>query len=144
MCGVFMDATFHGGSNDTIGGCVQCRQPEISLICPLQLSPTLGSSPPPWRPCSCHWQKIYCGINDTCDHWKSVTRINRRCQRWHRWTAYHWFVVPVLNIHSWISWIFEKNQNGPNGILGGPGGHWVMKKTWSRKSLNFVSCIWMN
>ncbi len=29
---------------------------KISLICPLQLSPILGSSPPPWRPCSCHRQ----------------------------------------------------------------------------------------
>jgi hypothetical protein len=32
MCGVFMDATFHGGSNDTIGGHVRHRRPEISLI----------------------------------------------------------------------------------------------------------------
>ncbi len=29
-----MDATFHGGSNDTIGGRVRLRRPEISLICP--------------------------------------------------------------------------------------------------------------
>jgi hypothetical protein len=39
-----MDATFHGGSNDTIGGRVRLRRPEISSICPLQLSPILGSS----------------------------------------------------------------------------------------------------
>jgi hypothetical protein len=32
MCGVFMDATFHGGSNDTIGGRVRHRRPEISPI----------------------------------------------------------------------------------------------------------------
>ncbi len=30
------------------------RRPEISPIYLLQLSPILGSSPPPWRPCSCH------------------------------------------------------------------------------------------
>ncbi len=29
MCGVPMDATFHGGSNDTIGGRVRLRRPEI-------------------------------------------------------------------------------------------------------------------
>ncbi len=39
-----------------------------------------------------------------------------------------------INIHSRISpRIFEKTQNGPNGILGGLGD-WFMKKTWSRKS----------
>ncbi len=32
--GVPMDATFYGGSNDTIGGRVRLRRPEISLICP--------------------------------------------------------------------------------------------------------------
>jgi hypothetical protein len=42
MCGVFMDATFYGGSNDTIGGHVRHRRPEISPIVsyPLQF-PTL-------------------------------------------------------------------------------------------------------
>ncbi len=30
MCGMPMDATFHGGSNDTIGGRVRLRRPEIS------------------------------------------------------------------------------------------------------------------
>jgi hypothetical protein len=34
-------------SHDTIGGRVRLRRPEISLISPLQLSPILGSSPPP-------------------------------------------------------------------------------------------------
>ncbi len=52
MCGVFLDATFHGGSNDTIGSRGRLRRPEISPIYPLQLSPFLGSSPPPWRPSS--------------------------------------------------------------------------------------------
>ena len=52
MCRVCMDATFHGGSNDIIGGRGRLRRPEISPIYPLQLSPILGSSPPPWRPCS--------------------------------------------------------------------------------------------
>jgi hypothetical protein len=33
MCGVPVDATFHGGSNDTIGGHVQLRWLEISPIC---------------------------------------------------------------------------------------------------------------
>jgi hypothetical protein len=59
-----------------------------------------GSSPPPWRPCSCHQfiagvivtgdkviagvvvtgDKLFTGINDTGDHCKSVTKINRRCR----------------------------------------------------------------
>jgi hypothetical protein len=56
MCGVFLDATFHGGSNDTIGGRGRLRRPDILPIYPLQLSPFLGSSPPPWRPCSCDRQ----------------------------------------------------------------------------------------
>jgi hypothetical protein len=34
MSGVPMDATFHGGSNDTIGGRVRLRRPEISPIRP--------------------------------------------------------------------------------------------------------------
>ena len=34
MCGVPKDATFHGGSNDTIAGRVWLRRPEISPICP--------------------------------------------------------------------------------------------------------------
>jgi hypothetical protein len=33
-----MDATFHGGSNDIIGGLGRLRRPEISPIYPLQLS----------------------------------------------------------------------------------------------------------
>ncbi len=32
-----MDATFHGGSNDTIGGRGRLRRPEISSIYPFQL-----------------------------------------------------------------------------------------------------------
>ena len=44
MCGVCMDATFHGGSNDIIGGRGRLRRPEVSPIYPLQLSPILGSS----------------------------------------------------------------------------------------------------
>ncbi len=66
MCGVPMDATFHGGSNDTISGRVWLPRPEISPICPLQRSPILGSSPPPWRSCSCHWQLMNKLINYRC------------------------------------------------------------------------------
>jgi hypothetical protein len=50
MYGMFLDATFHGGSNDTIGGRGRLRRPEILPIYPLQLSPILGSFLPPWRP----------------------------------------------------------------------------------------------
>ncbi len=56
MCGLFLDATFHGGFNDTIGRRGRLQQPKILPIYPLQLSPILGSSPPPWRPCSCDRQ----------------------------------------------------------------------------------------
>ncbi len=31
MCGVIMDANFHGGFNDTIGGRGRLRRPEIVL-----------------------------------------------------------------------------------------------------------------
>ncbi len=41
-----MDALFHGGSNDTISGCVRFRQPEISPFCPFQLSPIICCSSP--------------------------------------------------------------------------------------------------
>jgi hypothetical protein len=34
MCGVPVDATFNGGSNDTIGDRVSLQRPEISLVCP--------------------------------------------------------------------------------------------------------------
>jgi hypothetical protein len=40
---VFLDATFHGGSNDTINGRGRLQRPEMSPIYPLQLSPTLGA-----------------------------------------------------------------------------------------------------
>ncbi len=40
---VFLDATFHGASNDTIGGRGLLRRPEISPIYSLQLSPILGA-----------------------------------------------------------------------------------------------------
>ncbi len=45
MCGVFMDATFHGGSNDTIGGRVRHRRPQISPIFsyPWQLPTSMAS-----------------------------------------------------------------------------------------------------
>ncbi len=32
MCGVSIDASFHGGSNDTIGRHVRLRQPEVPLF----------------------------------------------------------------------------------------------------------------
>jgi hypothetical protein len=32
VCGVSMEASFHGSSNETIGGRVRLRQPEISLF----------------------------------------------------------------------------------------------------------------
>jgi hypothetical protein len=79
-----MDATFHGGSNDTFGGRVRLRRPEISPICPLQLSPILGCSPPPWRPFLVTGNKFIAGDNDigekfiigvvvTGDHFSAVS-----------------------------------------------------------------------
>jgi hypothetical protein len=55
MCGVFMDATFHGGSNDTIGGRGQLQRPwptsagdiadlsPSTFFYPLQLSTSMAS-----------------------------------------------------------------------------------------------------
>ncbi len=125
MCGVFLDATFHGGSNDTIGSRGRLRRPEISLNYPLQLSPILGSSPPPWRHCSCHRQvtgdncspvSLWPAINLSLESLSpvinfspvSLTPLNS--------------LSPVIKINSRISpRIFDKIQNGSNGILGGLG-----------------------
>ncbi len=47
--------------------------------------------------------------------------------------------TPVVNLELRISpRIFEKNRNGPNGILWGWGGNWLMKKTRSEKSRDTV------
>jgi hypothetical protein len=62
MCGVCMDAAFHGGSNDIIGGRGRLRRPEISPIYPLQLSPILGS--------------LIAGVVVTADNWSPVSTIN--------------------------------------------------------------------
>ncbi len=73
---------------------------------------------------------VIAGIKDTSDHWKSVTRIIRRC-RWHQCehSLSPMSLIPVINIHSRISpRIFEKIRNGPNGILGGPGDNDSWKK----------------
>jgi hypothetical protein len=43
MCGVFLDATFHGGSNDTIGGRGQLRRLEISPIYPFNFLLSLAA-----------------------------------------------------------------------------------------------------
>jgi hypothetical protein len=55
-----MDATFHGGSNDIIGGRGRLRRPKISPIYPLQLQHgvlVLVTG-----------DKFIAGINDTGDH----------------------------------------------------------------------------
>ncbi len=79
MCVEFMDETFHGGSNDTIGGRGRLRRPEISPIYPFQLFLIFGSSPSPWRRVldtgnkfiagvvvTC--EKLFSGVSDTGDH----------------------------------------------------------------------------
>ncbi len=43
MCEVFLDATFHGGSNDTIGGRGRLRRPEISPIYPFNFLLSLAA-----------------------------------------------------------------------------------------------------
>jgi hypothetical protein len=94
---MFMDATFHGGSNDTNGGRGRLRRPEISPIYTLQLSPIFG-------------------VNDTGDKFispVSLTPLNSLSPV---------VLTPVININSRISpRIFEKIQNGSIGILGGLG-----------------------
>jgi hypothetical protein len=70
---MFMDATFYGGSNDTIDGCGRLWRPEISAIYPFQPSPFLGSSPPPWRPCSVTGNKFIAGVVVTGDNWLPVS-----------------------------------------------------------------------
>ena len=79
MCGVCMDATFHGGSNDIIGGRGRLRRPEISPIYPLQLFPLLGSLT------ASHLHgvlvlvtgdKFIAGVVVTADNWSPVSTIN--------------------------------------------------------------------
>jgi hypothetical protein len=67
-----MDATFHGGSNDTIGGRGRLRRPEISPIYPLQLS--IGSSPPPWLLVT--GDKFIAGVVVTADNWSPVSTLH--------------------------------------------------------------------
>ena len=81
MCGMFMDATFHGGSNDTIGGRGRLRRPQISPIYTLQLwqlptsmaslflSPAINLSPVSTTPAITEnpCQGLIAGVNDTGD-----------------------------------------------------------------------------
>ncbi len=73
MSGVFLDATFHGGFNDTIGCRGLLRRPEISPIYPLQLSPILGSSPPPWILVLVTGNKFINGVVVTGDNFSPVS-----------------------------------------------------------------------
>jgi hypothetical protein len=54
-----------------------------------------------------------------------------RC-RWHRWTVYRRYSFANISAN------FRKNSKRPQWNTWGPGGHWFMKKTWSRKSK--ISC----
>jgi hypothetical protein len=88
MCGVFMDATFHGGSNDTIGGRGRLRRfADLSLstfsypwqlptsVASLSLSPVTNFSPVLLTPLNNFspaiteklWQGLIAGVNDTGD-----------------------------------------------------------------------------
>jgi hypothetical protein len=69
MCGVCMDAAFHGGSNDIIGGRGRLRRPEISPIYPLQLylhSVLVFVT----------GDKFFAGVVVTADNWSPVSTIN--------------------------------------------------------------------
>jgi hypothetical protein len=124
MCGVFLDATFHGGSNDTIGRWPSSVAGDFADLSPstfsypwqlptsmasLFLWPAINLSPVSLSPAIMFTgvvvtgdkviagvvvtggkviagvvvsgDKLFTGINDTGDHWKSVTKINRQCQR---------------------------------------------------------------
>ncbi len=92
MCGMFMDATFNGGSNDTIGGRGRLRRPEISLIytlqlwqlptsmaslflspainlSPVSLSPAINCSPESTTPAITNnpWHRLIASVVDTGD-----------------------------------------------------------------------------
>ncbi len=135
MCGVFLDATFHGGSNDTIGGRGRLQRPEISPSYPLELSPFLGSSPPATKllpvslspvincsPASTTpaitanpWQRLFTGVNDTGN--KFFAGVVDTAEQ---------FITGVVDTgdkqyFANISVNFWKIQNGSNGILGGLG-----------------------
>jgi hypothetical protein len=74
MCGVFMDATFHGGSSDAIGSRVRRQRPEIANFSSLWQLPTsmtslflssaINLSPVSLSPAIID----IAGINDTSDH----------------------------------------------------------------------------
>ncbi len=82
ICGVPMDATFHGGSNDTMGGRVRLPRPEISLICPdlqkEQIS-VVNIAYHRWKIYRCRWHQVT--VYRWC-HWHQRT-ICWRCH-WHR------------------------------------------------------------
>ncbi len=55
-------------------------------------------------------------VSTTPDHWKSVTRINRRCH-WHPWTTDHRCCWHRWHSFENISANIQKNQNGPKGMI---------------------------
>ncbi len=97
---------FHGGSNDTIGSRVRLRRLEISPMCPLQLSPILGSSPPPRVLVLVTSTKFIVGVIVTGDK--------------------HSFANISAN--------FRKKSKRPHWNTWGPGWQWSWKKTRSLKS----------
>ena len=74
------------------------------------------------------WQRLIAAVNDTGNKFLpvSLTPLN---------SLLPVSLTPVINNNLRISpRIFEKIQNGSNGILGGLGDTDSWKKTWSRKS----------
>jgi hypothetical protein len=76
MCGVRLDATFHGGSNDIIGGHGRLRRPEISLIYPLQLLLSLAAPDLHGVLVLVTGDKFIAGVAVTADNWSPVSTIN--------------------------------------------------------------------
>jgi hypothetical protein len=137
-----MDAAFHGGSNDIIGG--RRYRPFIPFNFLLSLAaPHLHGVL-----VLVTGDKFIAGIIVTADNWSPMSTINLSLvsttpaiteNPWQGLIAgvvdtaeqlFAGVVTQVININTLIfPRIFEKIQNGPNGILGGLGDTDSWKKT---------------
>ncbi len=156
ICGVPMEATFHGGSNDTIGSHVRLQRPEISLIWPLQLLLFLAAPHLHGVHVLVTGNKFITGVIVTGDNCSPVSlslAINLSLVSTtpviteNPWqfiagvvdTGEQFIagVVDTRNKHSFVnsSANFLKVSKRPQWNTWGPGGQWFMKKNLKSKIL---------
>ncbi len=101
---------------------------------PVTLSPAINLLPVLMSPAIIFLGVVVTNVNcSLClsDHWKFVTRINRKC-RWRQWTVYRWCLWHLINVHLRISpQIFKNIWNSPNGILYSGAEGTLIHEKWS-------------